>query len=96
MHFQIENNEKYSTRTTGLLIKDVDESDGGIYICRATVAETGDRAETEIHVSVATRPEIVELWNITLAEDSEEAELICQATGNPPPGITFRLVFTRN
>lgn len=35
------------------------------------------------------RPRIYELWNITRAEHTE-AEIVCKATGRPPPEITFR------
>lgn len=48
-----------------------------------------DEAKTLINVLI--RPKIFELWNITRPEH-EEAELICRATGRPPPEITFRYI----
>lgn len=70
-----------------LSILKVSKDDYGNYTCRATNSAGEDEAKTLINVLI--RPKIFELWNITRPEH-EEAELICRATGRPPPEITFR------
>ena len=65
------------------------KDDYGNYTCRAKNSAGEDEAKTLINVLI--RPRIYELWNITRPEH-EEAELICKATGRPPPEITFRFV----
>lgn len=68
----------------------VTKDDYGNYTCHATNTAGEDQAKVLINVLI--RPRIFELWNITRPEH-EEAELICRATGRPPPEITFRFVF---
>lgn len=48
----IPKNERYIFDTDGLLIKNVQESDDGIYICRAIVMETGELNERNIKLEV--------------------------------------------
>lgn len=67
------------------------KDDYGNYTCRAKNTAGEDEAKTLINVVI--RPRIYELWNITRPQH-EEAELICKATGRPPPEITFRYANT--
>lgn len=69
----------------------VTKDDYGNYTCRAKNAAGEDEARTLINVLI--RPRIYELWNVTRGENTE-AEIVCKATGRPPPEITFRFVFT--
>lgn len=70
----------------------VTKDDYGNYTCRAKNAAGEDKASTMINVLI--RPRIYELWNVTRAENTE-AEIVCKATGRPPPEITFRFVSTQ-
>lgn len=65
----------------------VTRDDIGSYTCRAKNAAGENEARTNLNVLI--RPRIYELINITRAEHGE-AEIICKATGSPPPEITFR------
>lgn len=65
----------------------VTKEDYGNYTCRAKNSAGEDKAKTLINVLI--RPRIYELWNVTRAE-STEAEVVCKASGRPPPEITFR------
>lgn len=61
----------------------------GTYTCVAMNMAGEDQANVLINVVIPAQ--ITELWNITCPEH-EEAQIICRATGRPPPEITFRLV----
>lgn len=67
----------------------VTKEDYGNYTCRAKNSAGED--ETKTLINVLMRPRIYELWNVTRAENTE-AEIVCKATGRPPPEITFRYV----
>ncbi|XP_031621318.1 fasciclin-2 isoform X3 [Contarinia nasturtii] len=73
--------------TGQLNILRVTKDDYGNYTCHAKNSAGEDKAKALINVLI--RPRIYELWNITRPEN-EEAEIICKATGRPPPEITFR------
>lgn len=79
--------------TGQLSILRVTKDDYGNYTCHATNTAGEDQAKVLINVLI--RPRIFELWNITRPEH-EEAELICRATGRPPPEITFRFEFYKH
>lgn len=65
----------------------VSKDDYGTYICRAKNSAGVD--EQRVQLNVLIRPRIYEFLNITRAENTE-AEIVCKATGRPPPEITFR------
>ena len=46
-------NNRYIVETEGLLIKNVEEGDDGIYTCRALVIDTGELAEKNIKVEAS-------------------------------------------
>lgn len=75
---------------SGLLIKNVAESDEGIYTCRATVFETGELAERKIELEVLTPPKVqpfsIDLNNV---ESPHPISVRCNATGTPTPTITW-------
>lgn len=73
--------------TGQLSILRVNKDDYGNYTCRAKNEAGEDEGKTLINVLI--RPRIYELWNVTRAENTE-AEIVCKATGRPPPEITFR------
>uniref|UniRef100_A0A1B0GL92 Putative neural cell adhesion molecule l1 n=1 Tax=Lutzomyia longipalpis TaxID=7200 RepID=A0A1B0GL92_LUTLO len=65
----------------------VDKDDYGYYTCIARNA--AGVAEAKTLLDVVIRPRIYELWNTTVAV-KVEGQLLCKATGRPPPLITFR------
>lgn len=66
------------------------KDDYGSYTCRAKNSAGVDEAKMLLNVLI--RPRIYEFLNITRAENTD-AEIVCKATGRPPPMITFRFVF---
>ncbi|KAI8036151.1 hypothetical protein M5D96_011011, partial [Drosophila gunungcola] len=77
-------NEKYVVQTNGLLIRNVQESDEGIYTCRAAVIETGELLERNIRVEVFIQPVIV-----LEAIEGKPFAANCTATGKPVPEISW-------
>lgn len=74
------------------MIKNVAESDDGVYTCRATVPETGELAEREIKLEVVTlTPPKVQPFSIDLnnAQSPHAISVHCNATGTPRPTITW-------
>ncbi|XP_077291454.1 neural cell adhesion molecule fasciclin 2 [Arctopsyche grandis] len=79
---------RYLPEPKGLLIKNVQESDDGIYTCRAGVILTGELAERNIRLEVHSPPEIEPITETLEVLEGETASLTCKATGKPQP--TFR------
>lgn len=75
--------------TGQLNILRVTKDDYGNYTCKATNAAGEDTERVLLNVII--RPRIYELLNVTQPV-KEEAELLCKASGRPPPEITFRFV----
>jgi neural cell adhesion molecule len=82
---QIKSTGRYVVETKGLLIKNVQESDDGIYTCRAAVILTGELIERAIRVEVQIKPEITNLSSIYEAVEGQEFSVQCSATGKPVP-----------
>ncbi|XP_031633951.1 fasciclin-2-like [Contarinia nasturtii] len=82
-----ENRFQVNPLTGQLNILRLTKDDYGNYTCHAKNSAGEDKAKALINVLI--RPRIYELFNITRPEN-EEAEIICKATGRPPPEITFR------
>lgn len=85
----IKTNDHYIIDTYALRIKNVQESDDGIYTCRASVQTTGELQERPIRVEVHTRPSIEEIPNPISIIEGEDANIECRATGKPPPTFTW-------
>ncbi|XP_012278809.1 fasciclin-2 isoform X2 [Orussus abietinus] len=81
----IKTNEHYIIDTHALKIKNVQESDDGVYTCRASVTTTGELQERAIRVEVYTRPEIEELNSPVEMTEGESKGITCKAKGKPPP-----------
>ncbi|KAH8420233.1 hypothetical protein KR009_007698 [Drosophila setifemur] len=86
---QIRNGEKYVVQTNGLMIRGVEESDEGIYTCRAAVIETGELLERTIRVEVFIQPMIVSLPANLEAIEGKPFAANCTATGKPVPEISW-------
>ncbi|XP_061402949.1 fasciclin-2 isoform X3 [Musca vetustissima] len=85
----IRTSEKYVVETNGLLIRNVQESDDGIYTCRAAVLETGELVERTIRVEVYSRPVITYLPDTLEATEGKPFSANCTATGKPVPEISW-------
>ncbi|CAL1675768.1 unnamed protein product [Lasius platythorax] len=85
----IKTNDRYIITTYSLDIKNVQESDDGIYTCRASVQTTGELQERPIRVEVHIRPSIEELSSPIDIIEGENANIECKATGKPPPTFTW-------
>ncbi|XP_030382113.1 fasciclin-2 isoform X2 [Scaptodrosophila lebanonensis] len=85
----IRTGEKYVVQTHGLLIRDVQETDDGIYTCRAAVIETGELLERTIRVEVYIRPLITVLPTALEAIEGKPFAANCTAIGKPVPEISW-------
>ncbi|KAG7188302.1 hypothetical protein KM043_007962 [Ampulex compressa] len=85
----IKTNDHYIIDTYALKIKNVQESDDGIYTCRASVLATGELNQRQIRVEVHVRPKIEEMTNPVEIVEGENANIQCKATGKPPPKFTW-------
>lgn len=84
----ISTSDRYVIESTGLLIRNVQESDDGIYACRAAVIFTGDLDIRYIKVEVQIPPKIEQMVPIEIVE-GEQAAIQCKATGKPPPRYSW-------
>ncbi|XP_068154477.1 fasciclin-2 isoform X2 [Drosophila tropicalis] len=85
----IRTGDKYVVQTHGLLIRDVQETDDGIYTCRAAVIETGELLERTIRVEVYISPVITHLPTTLEAVEGKPFAANCTATGKPVPEISW-------
>ncbi|XP_017763554.1 PREDICTED: fasciclin-2 isoform X2 [Eufriesea mexicana] len=85
----IKTNDHYIIETFALKIKNVQESDDGIYTCRASVQATGELQERDIHVEVHIRPTVEEPTSPIDVIEGEDASIKCKAHGKPPPKYTW-------
>ncbi|XP_007952358.1 neural cell adhesion molecule 2 [Orycteropus afer afer] len=85
----IEENEKYFLKgsSTELTIRNIINSDGGPYVCRATNKAGED--EKHAFLQVFVQPHIIQLKNETTYENGQ-VTLICEAEGEPIPEITWK------
>lgn len=76
--------------TRGLLIRNVDETDDGIYTCRAAVIQTGELVERNIRVEVQIKPRIGHLPERLEAVEEQQFSVQCNVTaGKPVPEFTW-------
>lgn len=75
--------------TGGLHIRNVQESDDGIYTCRAAVIQTGELVERNIRVEVYIKPQIDALPETLEAVEEQQFSVMCNATGKPVPEYTW-------
>ncbi|CAK9816691.1 Fas2 [Anthophora plagiata] len=85
----IKTNDHYIIDTYALKIKNVQESDDGIYTCRASVLTTGELKERAIRVEVHIRPTVEEFTKPIDIIEGKDASIQCKAHGKPPPKITW-------
>ncbi|XP_044731332.1 fasciclin-2 isoform X2 [Chrysoperla carnea] len=86
----IVSSQRYAIESKGLLLRNVQETDDGVYTCRAFVPFTGEMKERPIKVEVHIPPQIVEPEQNTFEfVEGEPAQIICNATGKPNPVYTW-------
>ncbi|XP_016769821.1 fasciclin-2 isoform X4 [Apis mellifera] len=85
----IKTNDHYIIDTYALKIKNVQESDDGVYTCRASVFSTGELKERPIRVEVHIRPTVSEMPNPINMIEGKDASIKCEARGKPPPKFTW-------
>ncbi|XP_034489459.1 fasciclin-2 isoform X3 [Drosophila innubila] len=85
----IRTDDKHVVQTHGLLIRQVAESDDGIYTCRAAVIDTGELLERTIRVEVYIRPVITHLPSTLEAIEGKPFAANCTAIGKPVPEISW-------
>ncbi|XP_026668877.1 fasciclin-2 isoform X2 [Ceratina calcarata] len=85
----IKTNDRYIVDTYALKIKNVQESDDGVYTCRASVLTTGEMKERFIRVEVHIRPTVEEISEPVNIVEGEGAVITCKAHGKPLPKITW-------
>lgn len=85
----VRGNQKYVIETDGLRIMNVQETDDGIYTCRAVVVETGELDERNIRIEVYKTPVITLLPLSVDAVEGQPFSVNCTATGKPIPKITW-------
>ncbi|EHB17734.1 Neural cell adhesion molecule 2 [Heterocephalus glaber] len=85
----IEENEKYILKgsNTELIVRNIINSDGGPYVCRATNKAGED--EKQAFLQVFVQPHIIQLKNETTYENGH-VTLICEAEGEPIPEISWK------
>ncbi|CRL04468.1 CLUMA_CG017550, isoform A [Clunio marinus] len=82
---QIKLSDRFVVKHDGLLITNVQESDDGIYTCRAAVIQTGELMERNIRLDVQIKPEITSLGEEYEAIEGQEFSVICSGRGKPAP-----------
>lgn len=65
----------------------VSKDDNGELKCMASNA--AGSVEKSVNFVVIIKPQVMDIKNISIQE-TKDAKLVCRATGNPPPKVTFR------
>ncbi|MGH0146218.1 UNVERIFIED_CONTAM: hypothetical protein FKN15_011380, partial [Acipenser sinensis] len=85
----IEESDQYvlKGRSTELTVRNIKQSDGGPYSCRAT--NKAGTEEKELLLKVFVQPHITQLKNVSAVEGSQ-TQISCTAEGEPVPEISWR------
>lgn len=81
----IKSSGRFVIKHDGLLINNVQESDDGVYTCRAAVIQTGELMERNIQLDVQLKPEITSLGSEYEAIEGQEFSVKCSGKGKPAP-----------
>lgn len=87
---ELKNDAKYTKTNDGLLIRNIQIEDGGVYKCVAMVQATGEVKTLDIQVDVITLPQWIHLPVDSEGVRGREIELKCEAHGTPKPKVEFR------
>ncbi|XP_020277616.1 fasciclin-2 isoform X2 [Pseudomyrmex gracilis] len=91
----IKTNDHYVIDTHSLKIKNVQETDDGVYTCRASVPTTGELQERPIRVEVHVEPSIEEIPSQIDVIEGDSANIECKASGKPPPEFSWVKLFNQ-
>ncbi|XP_053210723.1 interference hedgehog-like [Panonychus citri] len=83
----ISDSKKYRKIAGNLVLTSIDESDSGIYICRASMDDIS--IETSAIVDVQSTPRFVKSLQNVKVDEGKNFTLECQSTGNPKPEIDW-------
>ncbi|KAI4463547.1 ctx-related type i transmembrane protein [Holotrichia oblita] len=83
-----DSNSRYIIETDGLQINNVQESDDGLYTCRALVTATGKVDERIIRVEVLIPPKMDPILPVQIVE-GDTARIKCKAFSKPPSNYTW-------
>ncbi|MGH0147805.1 UNVERIFIED_CONTAM: hypothetical protein FKN15_043319 [Acipenser sinensis] len=85
----IEESDQYflKGKSTELTVRNIKQSDGGPYSCRAT--NKAGTEEKELLLKVFVQPHITQLKNMSAVEGSQ-TQISCTAEGEPVPEISWR------
>lgn len=70
-------------------MKDIRESDDGIYSCRAAVIQTGELMERAIRLDVQIKPALEPINSVYEAIEGEEFSVKCTSFGKPFPTVQW-------
>lgn len=81
---------KYQITNDGLVIKNAQPEDEGIYYCKATVTSTGEVKRAEIDVQVMSEPRWIVQPTDTDGVKDQDVVIRCEAFAKPPPVYKWR------
>jgi len=81
--------ERHIIQQDGVLITNIQESDEGVYTCRARVSELGSIDQRAIRVQVLVPPQISEAPVDTSGVEKETVTFQCGAEGKPQPVVSW-------
>lgn len=76
---------KYQITNDGLVIKNAQPEDEGVYFCKATVTSTGEVKRAEIDVQVMSEPRWIIQPQDTDGVKDQDVVIRCEAFAKPPP-----------
>ncbi|RNA28752.1 fasciclin-2 isoform X3 [Brachionus plicatilis] len=85
----LKNSHKYQITNDGLVIKNAQVEDEGVYLCQASVSSTGEIKRAQIHVEVMHKP----VWHVkpadTDAVNGQDVVIKCKASAKPVAKYTW-------
>lgn len=85
IYIELKNSHKYQITNDGLVIKNAQPEDEGVYYCKATVTSTGEVKRAEINVQVMQEPRWTVKPTDTDGVKDQDVVIRCEAFGKPPP-----------
>jgi hypothetical protein len=86
---ELTNDDKYQLTNDGLVVKNPQIEDEGIYYCQASVTSTGEVKRLEINVQVMTPPKWVVKPKDTEGVNGQDVIIRCEAFAKPQPVYTW-------
>lgn len=92
INVELKNDNKYQMTNDGLMIKNAQPEDEGVYICQASVTSTGEVKRVDINVQVMQQPRWITEPKDTEGVRGQDVIIRCEAFAKPAPTYTW----TRN